>query len=345
MNRILLAFRCFFEILFHGGLSAKALGALKLARREQAAPGGCPRARHPPGRRSEDAGRRRAADSDHPAAGFPPGGFPDGGYRLVLRRPGGRSRARASRSVPRSLARYVTLQPVIDGVEGTHAKAPSGDPHLVRFIGNVPASRPPAARCATKDGARRRWIFRPGRQGGHRHHRARGNRDRVERRMKIGIDLGTTNSALAYIDEGEAEDRDFPPVHIFETPQLVAAGRVEARRTLPSFLFLEDGQPVGVYAREQGAHRAHAPGALGEILALQSRCRSHGENPAVGFAGDRTRALAGGGFGALHRQIPRGVGPRVRRAAGRAGHRPHRPGVLRRRGARAHRDGRARRGH
>jgi molecular chaperone DnaK (HSP70) len=71
--------------------------------------------------------------------------------------------------------------------------------------------------------------------------------------MKIGIDLGTTNSALAYIDESEAEDRDFPPVHIFETPQLVAAGRIEARRTLPSFLFLEEGQPVGVYAREQGA--------------------------------------------------------------------------------------------
>src|SRR5579872_6070257 len=71
--------------------------------------------------------------------------------------------------------------------------------------------------------------------------------------MKIGIDLGTTNSALAWIDESAAEDRDFPPVHIFETPQLVAAGRVEPRRTLPSFLFLEDGQPVGVYAREQGA--------------------------------------------------------------------------------------------
>src|SRR5215471_3068486 len=71
--------------------------------------------------------------------------------------------------------------------------------------------------------------------------------------MKIGIDLGTTNSALAYIDEREAEDRDFPPLHIFETPQLVAAGRVDARRTLPSFLYLEDGQPVGVYAREQGA--------------------------------------------------------------------------------------------
>src|SRR5215468_1069088 len=71
--------------------------------------------------------------------------------------------------------------------------------------------------------------------------------------MKIGIDLGTTNSALAYIDEREAGDRDFPPLHIFETPQLVAAGRTEDRRTLPSFLYLEEGQPVGVYAREQGA--------------------------------------------------------------------------------------------
>src|SRR3954447_18946946 len=71
--------------------------------------------------------------------------------------------------------------------------------------------------------------------------------------MKVGIDLGTTNSALAYIDEREAQDQEFPPLHIFETPQLVAAGRVEPRRTLPSFLYLEDTQPVGVYAREQGA--------------------------------------------------------------------------------------------
>src|SRR3954463_4558244 len=71
--------------------------------------------------------------------------------------------------------------------------------------------------------------------------------------MKIGIDLGTTNSALAYIDEREAEDLEFPPLHIFETPQLVAPGRAEPRRTLPSFLFVEDGQPVGLYAREQGA--------------------------------------------------------------------------------------------
>jgi Domain of unknown function (DUF2760) len=42
-----------------------------------------------------------------------------------------------------SLARYVKLEPVIDGVEGTFTKAPAGDPSLVKFVGNVPA-KPPA---------------------------------------------------------------------------------------------------------------------------------------------------------------------------------------------------------
>ena len=130
--------------------------------------------------------------------------------------------------------------------------------------------------------------------------------------MKIGIDLGTTNSALAYIDEREAEDRDFPPVHIFETPQLVAAGRIEPRRTLPSFLFLEEGQPVGVYAREQGA--------LVPTRLVHS-AKSWLSNPDV----DRTakilpwdsqetgRVLSPVEVSArIHRQVPRGVGPRAR---------------------------------
>jgi hypothetical protein len=59
--------------------------------------------------------------------------------------------------------------------------------------------------------------------------------------MKIGVDLGTTNSAVADIDEREAEDRDFPPI-LFETPQLFAPGRTEPRRTLPLFLFLADSR-------------------------------------------------------------------------------------------------------
>jgi len=71
--------------------------------------------------------------------------------------------------------------------------------------------------------------------------------------MKVGIDLGTTNSAVAWIDPAQAEDTSFPPIHIFDIPQLVAPGRIESRRTLPSFLFLDEGQPVGTWARDQGA--------------------------------------------------------------------------------------------
>ena len=71
--------------------------------------------------------------------------------------------------------------------------------------------------------------------------------------MKVGIDLGTTNSALAWIDPADAEDTSFPPIQVFDIPQVVAPGRVESRRTLPSFVFLDEGQPVGTYAREQGA--------------------------------------------------------------------------------------------
>lgn len=72
--------------------------------------------------------------------------------------------------------------------------------------------------------------------------------------MNIGIDLGTTNSALAFIDPQEADNADFPPIHILEIPQQVRPGQTESLRTLPSFLYLGDDQYyVGAYAREQGA--------------------------------------------------------------------------------------------
>src|SRR3954454_11215113 len=71
--------------------------------------------------------------------------------------------------------------------------------------------------------------------------------------MNVGIDLGTTNSALAYIDPAEAAEADFPPIHTLEVPQQVSQGVVEARRTLPSFLYVGEEIYTGVYAREQGA--------------------------------------------------------------------------------------------
>jgi molecular chaperone DnaK (HSP70) len=56
----------------------------------------------------------------------------------------------------------------------------------------------------------------------------------VPARYLIGIDLGTTNSAVAYVDTAAAD----PRVRVFEVPQLVAPGEVAPRRQLPSFVYL-----------------------------------------------------------------------------------------------------------
>jgi hypothetical protein len=71
--------------------------------------------------------------------------------------------------------------------------------------------------------------------------------------MNIGIDLGTTNSALAYVDPQEAADADYPPIHTLLIDQQVDAGRTAPLRTLPSFLFLSEPPVIGAWAREQGA--------------------------------------------------------------------------------------------
>jgi molecular chaperone DnaK (HSP70) len=50
-------------------------------------------------------------------------------------------------------------------------------------------------------------------------------------RYVVGIDLGTTNSAVCYVDTAEESWR----VRVFSLPQLVAPAVLEARETLPSF--------------------------------------------------------------------------------------------------------------
>ncbi len=71
--------------------------------------------------------------------------------------------------------------------------------------------------------------------------------------MNVGIDLGTTNSAVAYIDPQEAADADYPPIHVLGIEQQLDATRTGILRTLPSFLYIAYPPIVGAYAREQGA--------------------------------------------------------------------------------------------
>ena len=51
----------------------------------------------------------------------------------------------------------------------------------------------------------------------------------------VGIDLGTTNSVVAYTQANEEADAS---IGILDIPQLTAPGTVEARNTLPSFLYI-----------------------------------------------------------------------------------------------------------
>ena len=85
-------------------------------------------------------------------------------------------------------------------------------------------------------------------------------------RFIIGIDLGTTNTAVAYVDTRSAAQQ----VLVFAVPQLVAPGELQPRTQLPSFIYLagshdltaaesslpwqpEERRVVGELARNQGA--------------------------------------------------------------------------------------------
>jgi hypothetical protein len=84
----------------------------------------------------------------------------------------------------------------------------------------------------------------------------------------VGIDLGTTNCAVAYVDTGAGEDNLRPQQMLI--PQVVQPGVVEERQLLPSFLYLPgpnelpagslklpwDGKrdfAIGEFARQQAA--------------------------------------------------------------------------------------------
>ena len=74
-------------------------------------------------------------------------------------------------------------------------------------------------------------------------------------RYAVGIDLGTSNSALAYADLSERD----PQLHVFDVPQLVDASLTQDRELLPSHLYLPSPHEglgetvVGTFARERGA--------------------------------------------------------------------------------------------
>lgn len=138
MSRISLAFRCFFALLFGGSLGPDLIKDLGLAPKPV-----------------------KPAKPEKPAAPPPPAFKPsDGALQIlgILQRDsriidflmedissyeddqiGAAVRAMHT-SAHDALVRYVSLSPVIDGVEGTFTKPASNDPGVIKYLGNVPAT-------------------------------------------------------------------------------------------------------------------------------------------------------------------------------------------------------------
>ncbi|MGP8247199.1 MAG: DUF2760 domain-containing protein [Bryobacteraceae bacterium] len=140
MNRIALAFRSFFQLLFSGRLSDGILTDLRLSRREAVAakPAAKPTPAAPAAARVSDGALQLLAilQRDSRLVDFlmeDISGYADDQVGAAVRELHDQCRD--------ALARYVGLAPVIDGVEGTFTKAP-GDAAAVKFVGNVPAKPP-----------------------------------------------------------------------------------------------------------------------------------------------------------------------------------------------------------
>jgi hypothetical protein len=82
-------------------------------------------------------------------------------------------------------------------------------------------------------------------------------------RYVVGIDLGTTNCTLAYIDTGAADADTSRPVQMM-IPQVTQPNVVEPRPVLPSFLYLPAGNelPAGSLKLPWDANRDYVVGEL-----------------------------------------------------------------------------------
>jgi len=138
LNRIFLAFRCFFNLLFHGELSPETMADLGVMPKAAAAPVAAPKPAAPVAKTSDGALQLLAIlQRDSRLIDFlmeDVSGYSDDQVGAAVRELHDQCRD--------AVARYVTLQPVVDGVEGAFTQAPSKDPNLVKFIGNVPATPP-----------------------------------------------------------------------------------------------------------------------------------------------------------------------------------------------------------
>ncbi len=97
-------------------------------------------------------------------------------------------------------------------------------------------------------------------------------------KYSIGIDLGTTNSVISYVELGENEaqsPQDEPVTGLLEIAQLTSLGNVEKKKQLPSFLYLPHESEIteAETALPWGAQTAKITGVLARELGAKTPIR------------------------------------------------------------------------
>ena len=93
--------------------------------------------------------------------------------------------------------------------------------------------------------------------------------ERHASRYLIGIDLGTTNSVVAYIDTSETPG-EAPRIQVFDVAQVVAPGEVRADPALPSFLYFPTEDEIDI------GRVSTCPGKSGPSAIAGVAARDHG---------------------------------------------------------------------
>jgi len=199
-----------------------------------------------------------------------------------------------ARARERSAGTVCKVRPVVDGVEGTYVKAPSKDAAQVNSWAtyrnasrwrNTSASRMArcnrgASTCESAAGCDRAGAGR--------------NRSGITvpaQRYVIGIDLGTTNSALAYTElHAESEQIEVQPMLI---PQLTNPGEVRDEALLPSSLYLPGSRdfPAGSISLPWENDPQVVVGKLAQETRSENTGRWCPQQSWLSHARDRTSAI------------------------------------------------------
>ena len=131
--------------------------------------------------------------------------------------------------------------------------------------------------------------------------------DLQDRRFVVGIDLGTTNSAVSFVDLAAAADGR-PKIKNFKVPQSTGIGEISRLPVLPSFLYIPGDYdlPSNAVQLPWGGGEAHFVGAF---------ARDHGAGIPARLVASAKSWLCHGQVDRRARILPWGAGEEIRKVS------------------------------